>query len=751
MAQANNKIQIKRSTANAVVTGLANGELAFTQASNTLFIGLPDGSGVVPIGGARYPGTLTANQALVANSTSGIDKIIVANAALSKIYTTANGYGSAGYILAVDGTGNVYWTSPGSVAVTPAGSNTYVQFNDSGSLGATAGFTFNKASNTLSVANTISTVEIQISGRLKANGSYGTTDQVLYSNSSGGVYWVAATPATNVDAQYAWTNTQSFSNTITFNGAILANTVNATSYTAGVYGSGTRGLVANSSTIAVGNSSVNGSISTNSTVAYFTGTTNNALYLGGTAASSYATQSYVTGLGYITSAALSGYATESYVTSQGYITSAALSGYASETYANDKAANAYSNAMSDTLSRSGTYTGNNIFSGANTNISGYLTSANSKLGNLSVSGNTITAGAYERNNIDFAAGNKLIISGGNYGLDLRASNNGTDWFTLTLNGNTGAFTPSANGTMDLGSATKRFGTLYLAGSTLVIGNSTISVDSSNNVSVDRLLANNATVNNIIGTTTNISSNLAITAANIVASSAQLNVRDAVVSGNLTVQGTLTTLDTTNLQVKDNSIKLADQQASTGSFVDTLDFTVYGTFGNTSNTQFAGFYRDHGASSGVNSVFKLFTSNTEPGGTVDNTSPGYVLGTLNSYLTTGAFVANSSVVNITANSTVSSALVANSAAISAFVANSSVVNITANSTVSSALVANSLTLSTALAASYGGTGQSSYTAGDFLYASGSTTLSKLAIGSPGTVLQVSDANLPAYYSLDGGQF
>ena len=33
-----NKILIKRSTANAVVTGLSNGELAFTQAGSKLFI-----------------------------------------------------------------------------------------------------------------------------------------------------------------------------------------------------------------------------------------------------------------------------------------------------------------------------------------------------------------------------------------------------------------------------------------------------------------------------------------------------------------------------------------------------------------------------------------------------------------------------------------------------------------------------------------------------------------------------------------
>ena len=49
--------------------------------------------------------------------------------------------------------------------------------------------------------------------------------------------------ATNVASQYAWTNTQSFSNTITFTGPILANTVNATSFTTG---NSTSNVVANS-------------------------------------------------------------------------------------------------------------------------------------------------------------------------------------------------------------------------------------------------------------------------------------------------------------------------------------------------------------------------------------------------------------------------------------------------------------------------------------------------------------------------
>lgn len=54
--------------------------------------------------------------------------------------------------------------------------------------------------------------------------------------------------------------------------------------------------------------------------------------------------------------------------------------------------------------------------------------------------------------------------------------------------------------------------------------------------------------------------------------------------------------------------------------------------------------------------------------------------------------------------------------------------------------SSLTLTTALPAASGGTGQTSYTAGDLLYATGTTALSKLGIGSNGQALVVSGGTL-----------
>lgn len=100
-----NLIQIKRSENTAAPGSLANGELAFSGNGDILYIG--NFGSVTAVGGARNPGTLTANQALVANSTSGIDKVIVAN--LQPVGVYANGsLGSAGQVLHSNSTG-VYW------------------------------------------------------------------------------------------------------------------------------------------------------------------------------------------------------------------------------------------------------------------------------------------------------------------------------------------------------------------------------------------------------------------------------------------------------------------------------------------------------------------------------------------------------------------------------------------------------------------------------------------------------------------
>jgi hypothetical protein len=121
-----NLIQIKRSLTTATAPSLANGELAFTANGDHLFIGSNGAS--ITIAGKFNPGVLTANQALVANGTSGIDKIITANAVVTTL--TANGStGTAGQILNSNGT-VAYWASPAPSSFTlAADSGTSDSFN----------------------------------------------------------------------------------------------------------------------------------------------------------------------------------------------------------------------------------------------------------------------------------------------------------------------------------------------------------------------------------------------------------------------------------------------------------------------------------------------------------------------------------------------------------------------------------------------------------------------------------------------
>lgn len=385
---ANNLIQIKRSLNTANPGSLANGELAYTANGDILFIG--SNGQLKAIGGARTPGTLTANQALVANNTGGIDKVIVAN--LVPNFITANGgLGSTNQVLASGGPGaNAFWYT---IPLGVGGSDTQVQFNDSGVLTGSAGFTFNKTTNTIAVGNTV----------------------------------------------------------------------------------------------IAGNNSVNASLNSQ------------------------------------------------------------------------------------------------ILSIANTSKSANLTPDGLRVG------------------------------------------------SVTLN------------------------------------------------------------------------------------STSISAVDMTLTGNLNVQGTLTTIDTLNLQVKDSIIKLADQQTS----VDALSIGLYGLYGNSTVTSYSGIFRDQSDSG----IWKLFNTRAEPDTTVNTNDATYSQATLQAFIKAGAFVANSTDVNITANSTVSSTL-----------------------------SANSLTLTTALNSNSGGTGQKTYTSGDMLYYNTGSALSKLGLGTDGYVLQVNSTSVAPYWgSLDGGVF
>ena len=131
-------------------------------------------------------------------------------------------------------TGGVYLTNNGKVSLSPlaGGSNVYfIQQNDDNFV-----FYSTDTSNqpravwSIYANSTISNLQIQtrlqpLSG-IVANGSLGTSGQVLYSNGSS-LYW-ASPSAGSVDqnAQYTWTNTHTFQANVSFTGNGIGLTTN---------------------------------------------------------------------------------------------------------------------------------------------------------------------------------------------------------------------------------------------------------------------------------------------------------------------------------------------------------------------------------------------------------------------------------------------------------------------------------------------------------------------------------------------
>ena len=207
------------------------------------------------------------------------------------------------------------------------------------------------------------------------------------------------------------------------------------------------------------------------------------------------------------------------------------------------------------------------------------------------------------------------------------------------------------------------------------------------------------------------STLSVNASGVHVNSA-LSITDLSLSGNLTVLGTLTTIDTTNLTVQDSIIELANGNSTT----DILDIGLYGQFGS-AGSKYTGFFRD-----ATDGIYKLFTgSQSEPTTTVDIGAAGYTTATLQAFLSSGGLTTNATHVAITANSTVN-------------------VSITANT----------LSLSTPLAVGSGGLGISSITSGAILVGNSAGAVTVLAVGTDGFVLQ-SNGTSVVYNSLDGGTF
>ena len=777
-----NLIQIKRSTTTSEPPTLSPGELAYSQASNTFWIGLPtpvnEGGGVtkynVRIGGAMYPGTLTPSQALVANSTGGINRVVAANVELGRL--SANGsWGNPGYVLTSAGSSdNAYWQAVSAIGVNP-------------------------------------------------NAQYVWTNTQIFTNT------VSFTKETGVNIQ-----------------AYNINVATSFTVSNGYAGAGSGGVTIAANSIGIGNGSIKAEITANSTAVMFTGTAWNTDRFNGLLPSSYVNVNSLntTLTGYGTTTSVTQNAATAYTNAVAYTddrigvipsslrVNTAILGYSDNAYANAvtlinskigtantamvaNAAAAYSNALlrvseiyvntqnfSANLVNYASLTGA-LFTGSVNAVShtsgiygtptGGVTvnSVAVSVGNSSVNGAIstnatvayFTGTAYNANNANNAAylgglpssswATIEFVNNAVYGATGgSASQDYVNEKTANAYANAVAYTDSKISTANAaitGNAATAFANAvansanYIdskiaTANAAIVANAAAAYTNANfytgvvvtqaksDVKAD-IFANNNTFNgrNTFSANVTFTDDIFVSGVQTIdAAQSNLNILNVSVAGNLTVLGTLTTIDTENIRIEDASLQLASNQAATSTFNDNYDISVFGTFGNTSNTWYTGIYRDHFTSQShyTKNVWKLYAANnvynyettgssTVLSGVLPN-APGanYKLGTLTAYLEPyeagGAFVVNSSSVTI------------NSAALS-------------SSSYSVRITANTLSLVTPLAATSGGTGLNLYNTGDILYASSSTTLAKRTIGSVGKVLQVNSSNLPEWDNLDGGTF
>ncbi len=665
-------LQIKRSTTTSVPANLQPGELAYTSNGQVLFIGSPEGSNtanVIAIAGERNPGVLTANQALVANSSAWIDNVQTAKLILGPSGTTTN-------VTSIVTDGALASVSNNTLATAWAVKNYIDTQAGSSTLGGLSDVTLTSVSNNQivvydaisgqwenhSISGTSNEVEVTFDGQ---DITVGLPDAVTITSSI--AVGTVAINGSSFHVGNSTVNTFINSTAVAIDGIFSAGntTINGSATITGELILGSN-LSVNTTHISVGNSTVNTTINAVSI------DTDGILNVEGTAR-----------LGNTTIVGWANVSQEIAVGANLVVNTAGITIGNSTVNAQFYSSNVN---LNGTRLHVGDATNNTVITGVginatgNVNISGSAnvashihvgsdllinttavrvgnTSQNTTITTQSVTTNTVVAANIVSTGNTSIAGD-LYVDG-----DVRLGNNSSDKISYFGRVNT-HIEPASNTTFNLGSDTLQWANVY--------------------------------GNNIIGMYGTFQN-------------------DVTVSGNLTVTGSLVTINVSTLSIVDPLIQLA----SNNTVDDSLDIGFFGSFNTGGGAhEHAGLFRD--ASDGE---FKLFTNLVpSPTTTVDTANNTYTVATLNAYLKSGALVSNSSALQITANSTVA-------------------VSITANS----------LTLSSALTVPNGGTGATSFTNNAVLLGNTAGALKTVSSSTQGHVLQIDASGIPTFAMLDGGTF
>jgi hypothetical protein len=366
-------IRIKRSNVSGNPATLRAGELAYSglpdngsNGGDRLYIGMGtetagNAANHFVIGGKFFTdrldhtaGTLTASKALVVDSNKKLDELLVDNLSLNGdtlsatstlklqggnniIEVAANNYFAGGAYggsqLFLD-SANLYLKQlrDGNINLivgTGGSASSQLTFNNDGSL--TVPGTIKTLSNGDLTLSPNGTGKVSIAGAYKLPRIDGSNGYVLTTDGSGNVTWqTSGVPVLSVTTATAGLSSLSYNGgTFTFTPPDLSSYATQSYVTS-------QGYITSSALTGYATETyvtTQGYITSSALTGLATETyVTTQGYITSSALSGYATETYVTTQGYITSSALTGLATETYVTTQGYITSSALSGYATESY-----------------------------------------------------------------------------------------------------------------------------------------------------------------------------------------------------------------------------------------------------------------------------------------------------------------------------------------------------------------------------------------------------------------------------------
>ena len=221
--------------------------------------------------------------------------------------------------------------------------------------------------------------------------------------------------------------------------------------------------------------------------------------------------------------------------------------------------------------------------------------------------------------------------------------------SVDINGNlnvSGHIIPKLNEIFDLGSTTAKFRDLYLAGSTIHLGETEISA-SQDSLSINKLNVTSSilcqdeiickgnmfiTGNNYVQGNLNVTGNIICTSSLEIASlkvtgNSEIN-GNLEVDGNLTVHGTTTTINTSQMTIEDPLLELGNNNIT-----NTVDLGFYGKYVDSGVTKYTGLIRD-----ATDNNYRLFTTGEQPINTINISDESFT----DAQLTLGNLVASGTI-------------------------------------------------------------------------------------------------------------